>query len=155
MGVIIMNLKPWMKNILSVIVIAAGGFILFNVAFLLAAVVFNGIGTIMGTMEQGPGFIATGAYLLLLLLISWLVFRSKLSHLVKATYLTMPLMAVLILAGVRLYQQPQWVVFGTGAVIVGAVTFYIFKKKLPWLYYFATFYVAALALYVVIAGIEI
>ena len=150
-----MNLKPWMKNVLSVIIISAGGFILFNVAFLLAAVIFNGIGTIMGTMEQAPGFIATGAYLLLLLFISWLVFRSKLNHLAKAAYLTMPLMAVLILAGVRFYQQPQWVVFGTGAVIVGAVTFYIFRKNLPWLYYFATFYVAALALYVVIAGIEI
>jgi hypothetical protein len=151
----IVNLKPWMKSILSVVVIVAGGFILFNVAFLLAAFVFNGIGVITGTMEQGPGIIGTGAYLLLLLLISWLVFRSKLGHLAKATYLTMPLMAVLILTGVRLYQQPQWVVFGTGAVIVGAVTFYIYRKKLPWIYYFATFYVAALAVYIVLAGIEI
>ena len=150
-----MYLKPWMKSILSVVVIAAGGFILFNVAFLLAAIVINGIQRISGTMGQAPRFIEYGTYLLILLLLSWLVFRSKLSHLLKATFLTMPLMAILIMTGVILYGQPQWMSFAVGAVIIGAITFYIYRKKLPWIYYFATFYVAALALYIVLAGIEI
>jgi len=148
-----MKLNNWQKNALSVIVIAVVGFILFNVAFLLAAIVINGIGMLTGGRQ--PTFVGFGVYFLLLLLLSWLVFRSKLSHLVKATYLTMPLMAVLIMEGVILYQQPQWMPLTFGAVICGAILFYIYRKKLPWFYYFSVLYVAALALYVVIAGIEI
>jgi cytochrome b len=148
-----MTLTSWQKNALSVVVITVGGFILFNVAFMLAALVINGLSMFMGGRQQT--FLGFGVYFALLLFLSWLVFRSKLNHLVKATYLTMPLMAVLVMEGVVLYQQPQWVPLAVGAVICGAILFYIYNKKLPWFYYFSVLYVAALALYIVMAGVEI
>lgn len=141
-----MKLNTWQKNVLSAVVIAAGGFILFNAAFLLAALVINGLGMLMGNVDRPPSFIQIVAYAGILLIISWLVFRSKLSHLIKATYMTMPLMVVLVMTGITLYTQPQWVPICVGAVIVAAVLLFIYIKKLPWLYYFATVYVAALAL---------
>jgi len=150
-----MKLNTWQKNALSAVVIVAGGFFLFNVAFLLAAAVINGLGLLMGNVDQPPTYIQVGAYIGFLLIISWLVFRSKLSHLVKATYMTMPLMVTLVMTGIFLYTQPQWMPIGFGVLIVAAVLLFIYKKKLPWLYYFATFYTAALALYIILSGIDI
>ncbi|MBP1744488.1 MAG: hypothetical protein H6Q58_1466 [Firmicutes bacterium] len=150
-----MKLNTWQKNVLSAVVIVAGGFFLFNVAFLLAAAVINGLGLLMGNVDQPPTYIQIGAYIGFLLIISWLVFRSKLSHLVKATYMTMPLMVTLVMTGIFLYTQPQWMPIGFGVLIVAAVLLFIYKKKLPWLYYFATFYTAALALYIILSGIDI
>jgi len=151
-----MTLKTWQKNILSILVIAGVGFVLFNVAFLLAAFVFNASIKIMGLpQDAAPPVVGRAAYLIIILLISWLVFRSKLNNLVKATYLTMPLMIVLIMLGISTYQQPAWLTAGIGAMIVGAVVYYIYNKRLSWLYYFATFYVALLALCVMIFRIEI
>jgi hypothetical protein len=151
-----MKLKTWQKNVLSAVVIVVVGFILFNVAFILAAFVFNTVASLTGKdMEQGPRFAGVASYLIILALLSIAVFISKLTHLAKATFLTMPLMAVLILSGVMLYEQPSWVTFAAGATIVGAILIYLYTKKLPWLYYFATFYVAVLALAVTIFRIEI
>ncbi|MDD3315248.1 MAG: hypothetical protein PHH05_07145 [Syntrophaceticus sp.] len=150
-----MTLKTW-QNILSILVIAGVGFVLFNVAFLLAAFVFNASIKIMGLpQDAAPPVVGRVAYLIIILLISWLVFRSKLNNLVKATYLTMPLMIVLIMLGISTYQQPAWLTAGIGAMIVRAVVYYIYNKRLSWLYYFATFYVALLALCVMIFRIEI
>lgn len=151
-----MTLKTWQKNILSILVIAGVGFVLFNVAFLLAAFVFNASTKIMGLpQDAAPPVAGKAAYLIIILIISWLVFISKLNNLVKATYLTMPLMVVLVMLGISTYQQPMWLTAGIGAVIVGAVVFYIYYKRLSWLYYFATFYVALLALCVMLLPIEI
>jgi hypothetical protein len=151
-----MKLKAWQKNVLSAVVIVVVGFILFNVAFILAAFVFNTVASLTGKgLDQGPRFAGVAAYLVILGLLSIAVFISKLSHLAKATFLTMPLMAVVILSGVMLYEQPSWIPFAAGAAIIGAVLIYLYSKKLPWLYYFATFYVAVLALAVTIFRIEI
>lgn len=151
-----MKLKTWQKNALSAVVIVVVGFILFNVAFILAAFVFNTVASLTGKgMDQGPRPVGIAAYLIILGLLSLAVFLSKLSQLAKATFLTMPLMAVLILSGAMLYEQPSWIPFAAGAAIIGSVLTYLYVKKLPWLYYFATFYVAVLVLAVTIFRIEI
>lgn len=151
-----MQPKIWQKNVLSLIVIVGVGFILFNVAFILAALVLNGTSRILGADPQAaPPLVGAAIYLVLVLLLSWFVFRSKLNDLVKATFLTMPLMVILMMVGVRIYEQSKWVIAGIGAAIVGAVIFYLYNKKLPWQYYFATFYVALLALFVMLSGMEI
>lgn len=151
-----MKLNPWLKNILSVLVIVAGGFVLFTLAFLLTALVTNAFISVFGMVRVGNPY-GTGRWLtlLLILFLSWLVFRSKSNDTVKATVLTMPLMVVLVLTGISFYQQPTWIIAGIGAVVIGAVLFYLHRKRLPWVYYFATFYVAALALYVWISGVDI
>lgn len=151
-----MKLTPWLKNILSAFVIMAGGLALFTLAFLMTAFVTNAFIGVFGMERVGNPY-GTGRWLTLLviLLLSGLVFRSKMNDTVKATFLTMPLMVVLVLTGIRFYQQPAWIIAGIGTVVVGAVLFYLHWKRLPWVYYFATFYVVALALYVLILGVDI
>ncbi len=151
-----MKLKLYQKNILSVLVIVVGGLILFNLAFLLTALVTNAVISFSGKEQFGAvHMIGRGLSVLLILLISWLVLRSHLNDTIKATFLTMPLMVILVIIGISFYEQSKWVVAGIGALIICALIFYLYKKKLPWLYYFSTFYVAALALYVLLSGMDI
>lgn len=48
-----MKLKRYQKNILSVLIIAAGGFILFNLAFLMTAFVTNVVISFSETRQPG------------------------------------------------------------------------------------------------------
>ena len=152
-----MKLKNWQRNSLSVIIIIVGGFILWNVTFLLAALVMQVYRFLIGSFEQeGSAMAWKYAYLIVVLLISWFVFRTKrFNTIVKSTYLTMPLMVMLILAGVQFYQQPKWVPISVGALITLSVFLSLHKMKLSWHYYFASIYTAAMALYVVLADIQI
>lgn len=151
-----MKLKTWHKNILSVFTIMLGGFILFNVAFILAAFVINGLIKIMGMHENAsPPFISKALYLILVFLISFGIFKSKLNTLIKATFLTMPLMVVIVMIGILFYRQTKFLVIAIGALIIGSVLFYLYKKKLPWQYYFATLYVAVLGLCIMAFNIQI
>jgi hypothetical protein len=155
-----MQLKTWHKRVLSAIVVLAGGFVLFNLAFMLAAAVGQLYSLVVRLFGgQHTTAIESGIwqyiYLVIVLLISWFILRSKWPDLVKATYLTMPLMVVLIMIGILLYEQPQWLPIAIGAVIVGAVILYLYAKKQSWLYYLATAYTGLLALFIVLAGIDI
>lgn len=151
-----MKLKPYQKNVLSAIAVAAGGFILFSLAFILAAIVINGSKSVLGMVEnEAPPAIGRVLYLLLIFLISWFIFRSRLSHIVKAAFLAMLLMVILVMAGLSLYQYSKWFTIGTGAVIICAVLSYFHKKKLSWLYYFSTLYVALLGLCIMLFNIQI
>ena len=153
----IMKLKLYQKNILSVLFIVVGGVILFNLAFLLTAFVTNAVISFSGMSSQSGVLNNIGRIisLLLILLISWSVFRSRLNDTIKATFLTMPLMVMLVIIGIGLYQQSKLIIAGIGAVLIFAVILYIHKKKLSWLYYFSTSYVAALAFYIMLSGMDI
>lgn len=151
-----MKLKLYQKNALSVLAVAAVGFILFNLAFVLAAFVINASMSVLGIAQnEAPPVIGRVIYLLLTFLISWLVFRSRLNHIIKAAFLAMLLMVILVMVGLSLYQQSKWITLGIGAVIIYAVLSYLHKKKLSWLYYFSTFYVAVLALCIMLFNVQI
>lgn len=145
------------KKLICAAIIMVGGFVLFNLAFMLAAALVLGLNLLLrlGLNVQPPTIYGLLIFIVLLLLASYFVFRSQWDDLIKATFLTMPLMSVLIVLGVALYQQPQAVPIGIGAVIVGALCGTFYLRKMPWMYYFATAYVAALALWIVLAGIDI
>jgi hypothetical protein len=149
-----MKEKTWFKPVLSMLCIVAGGFILFNVAFMLAALTMGALARIDGTQGIPPAY-GRIIFVILIFILSWFIFRSKLNDLFKATYLTMPLMIALVMIGIFSFQLSQWVVYILGGVVVAAVLYFIYLKKLSWLYYFATGYVVAVALFVMIAGIEI
>lgn len=151
-----MKLNIWQKNILSAIVIVGVGFLLFNIAFMLAALVINISMVIMGSPENAaPPFVGRIAYVIILFIISWLILKSKLNDLMKAAFFTMPLMVVLVMLGISIYQQPMWLITIIGSIIIGTVVFIIYKKKLAWYYYFSTIYVAILAFCVMFFGIDI
>jgi hypothetical protein len=147
-----MKEKTWVKPVLSMICIVVIGFVLFNAAFLLAALVIKALASLAGGMPPVSGRII---FVLLVYGISWFVFRSKLNDLVKATFLTMPLMVTLIVIGIYTFEMSTWVVYILGAIVVAAVVYFIRMKKLSWLYYFATAYVVAVALFVMLTGVEI
>lgn len=151
-----MKLKPWQKNLLSIIIIIIGGFALFNFAFILTALVVRATMIVMRTPENmPPPYIGRYITVILILIISYIVFKSRLNDTIKATYLTMPLMVILVMIGISLYGQSQWIIYGVGTIVIFATVFYIFKKKLPWLYYFSVLYVATLGLYIMISGMDI
>ncbi len=151
-----MNLKPWLKNIMSMVVVAVGGFILFNLAFILMASLANIADLLLKRPQNmAPSLAARAVFLVLLLAASWFVFRSKWSDTLKAAFMTLPLMVALVMLGMTLHGQPDVTVLGAGALIIGAVLLWLIRKKLPWIYYFALGYVTALALYVMLARIDI
>ena len=151
-----MTLKLWQKNTLSELVIIVGGFILFNLAFLLAALVINATMSVLRIPQnEAPPIVGWVVYLLLIFLISWFIFRSRLNDTIKATFLTMPLMVILVMIGVSLHQQSKWIITGIGALTICVVILYLYKKKLSWLYYFSAFYVATLALYILFSSVDI
>lgn len=149
-------LKICLKNILSAVFIAAVGLLLFNLAFILAAFVINIPINFMGTPENAaPHIVGRVVYIIIVGLISWLILKSKLTDLIKAAFFTVPLMVTLVMIGITVSNQPMWVTVLIGMIIVGAVLWYIYKRRLSWYYSFSTLYVAVLALCIMIFRIEI
>jgi hypothetical protein len=156
-----MKLKLWQKNALSMLTIVVIGFILFNVAFILAWLVSTAYSmAIMPFAKQADGdfdmihSLWRYVYLILIILLSWFVFRSQFNDLVKATFLTLPLVVILAVVGVQFYTLPV-LVYVISAMIIATILFYLYKTKHSWLYYFATLYVAVVMLVVMLSGMQI
>ena len=144
-----MNIRQPYLNLLRAALIVGGGFILFNAAFLIAAFVINTTRSVVGRSGS----------ILLLLLVIFLIFAgvalSRADDTIKATFLTMPLMTVLVLLGAQLSNQPSWMAIGISALVLAGTGVYVYLKKLTWPYYFAIIYVAVIGLCIVLFGIEI
>ena len=155
-----MRFESWKKISASVLVIAVGGFILFILAFLLAALTARAFEFLAG-MVSGEGSAPIDqmwwkvAYVLAVALLSYGIFRSKLNDLVKAAYLPMLLMVLFVFGGAVLYGQPTWVLLSLESAVVLLVALYLYYKKQPWQFYFALAYAAVLAAYIALAGVEI
>ncbi len=155
-----MKLKIWQRNSLSAVIIAVGGIALYFLMFLLLTL-FTQAGNALTRLISGEDNIAINmtvwrdAFFLILLVASWLIFRSKFSDLIKATFLNAPLMVLFVMIGLSLYERPQWLILGIGAAIALAVLLYMYIKKQSWMYFFATLFTTGVAAYVVLAGVEI
>ncbi|MDD4517399.1 MAG: hypothetical protein ACOYEN_08660 [Limnochordia bacterium] len=155
-----MKLKTWQKTFLSMLCIVGAGCILFNLAFILAYLVHITCGMVMSSLGQRLGnaralyFSWHYVYLFFILLLSWAVFRTRLSDLGKAAFSTMPLIVILTEVGIQFYRWPV-LVWAIGASIVGAVLLYLYKTKRSWMYYFAVIYVVAVEVLLTLSGTEI
>lgn len=155
-----MKLKTYQKNILYMLFIVIVGFILFNAAFMLAFLVNRlcmfSIMMFTNNTEELNTLLISWHYVnvVVVILLSLIVFRTKLNDLFKATYSTMPLIVVLTEIGIQLNNIPLliWII---GAAIIGAVLLYLYKTKRPWMYYFAVLYVAAVEIFVMTTGMQI
>lgn len=151
-----MKLKEWQKNILSAAIVIVVGFALFLMAFLLLALITRvALVLFTGEGESKAHGLSRAALLVLTVLHLPFVFRSKLPDSLKAAYLTLPLMVALVMLGIALYGRPLWMVLVSGCAVIAAALAYLVARKKPWLYYSAVGYVAALALYVRLTGMQI
>lgn len=151
-----MEIKIRQKQILTACIMLAGGFILFNAAFLL----FAGVYWAMEALSESTGkpFNPSASRLLaylFILIISGLILSSRLKTIVKATILELPLMVTLVMAGIYFYGKPIYLLILFCAAIIAVVVAYIMYRKLSWQYYFAVASVTVLGVCIMIFNIQI
>jgi hypothetical protein len=148
-----MKLSPLQKKILEACGITVIGFALFNVAFMMVAAILGLIMMIAKTSIQnnGLGFVI---YLLILLILTILVFRSKLNIVLKAGYLCMPVMSVLVILGIVFYPY-HWLVFGSAGLFIGILLGYLKMMKQPWQYLYSVLYCTVLGIIIILFNVQI
>ena len=154
--------KPAVKNILSVLAVAFFGFILLNLAFMFDFLFQSLIIVILKLFIKGDMFavypwlppVMHVLFVIVIGLISWLVFRSKLRVLFKATYMTVPLAVVFVTIGMSLYSWPVSS-YLIGSLFAILVSYYFYRTKQPWLYYFTLILISLIMLIGAILGMEI
>jgi hypothetical protein len=153
-GAQFMKINRSMKKILEILFIVLAGFILFNIAFIMAALVIRGIGLLSQSETQDTrlGLLIFG---LILMGLSWFILRSSLTTLVKATYLTMPLMSAIVTLGIIMYGLPLWITLACEGLLIGSVLGFIRMKQLEWEYHFATLYCTVIGVSIIIFNIQI
>lgn len=149
-----MRMNQAVKKGLEMGFIVMAGFVLFNVAFILVALLNRAFGYFALGESQNPR-ITLAVFVVILIVLSWFVFKSKMSTLLKATYLTMPLMSFLVIAGIYTYPLPQWMTFSLEGLLIGLCVGFIRLKRLEWEYLFSVFYCTLLGLIIVLFNVQI
>jgi hypothetical protein len=164
----IKNKKPLIKNpilkgILSAVAIVVIGFILLNLTFLFDFIYQTIIRAIIrlfisyDEMDMNFRFIPPLMHLsfaVLICIISYFIFKSKLKTIYKAIYSTVPLAVIYATIGIFLYQW-QIAVYLLGFLFSAGVLYYLYKTKQPWMFYFSWAYIIILMLIVMMFQIEI
>ena len=95
-----------------------------------------------------------GLFMVIVGVISWFIFRSKLGTFYKATYLTVPLAVVFVTIGMFLGQWPA-ATYSLGGLFGIGVLYYLHRTKQPWLYYYSVILIGITMLLVGLLGVEI
>ena len=139
-----------LKNVLSALAILVSIPILLTLLFLFYALIFNFYyNTLHWGQTAGPITL-----FVILAVLSWFIFRSKLATLFKAIYITVPVAAVLAFIGAYFYGSPV-LIYSLGALFSLGVLAYLFLAKKPWLYYFSVILVSITLFLVVLLNVEI
>ncbi|MGV8141825.1 MAG: hypothetical protein ACP5NW_05275 [Candidatus Woesearchaeota archaeon] len=154
--------KPIIKNILWILAVTLGGFILWNITFLIDAF-FQGVirrffrllislGPETGIEYMWFPAMMHLSFLLLVCLISWPIFKSSIGTLYKAIYSTVPLATVFVTIGISLYQWPI-LVFLIGGLFGISISYYLYRKRPHWIYYYALIFTGlTLAIFTLLGG---
>ena len=152
--------KPIVKNILWILAVTIGGFILWNIAFIFDALfqtVIRGFFGLFITLDENARYywfpwMMHGLFVVVICLISWPIFKSRLGTLYKAVYSTVPLAVIFVTIGVFLYQWPVLVYFFGGLFGIG-VLYYLYTTKKSWIYYYAVIFTGlTLAIFTLMGG---
>jgi hypothetical protein len=152
--------NPIVKNILSALAVAGFSFIMLNFTFLfdfLFQSLADGIIKLFTTADINMTWhwfppAKHAVFVVIIGLISWLIFRSKLRALYKAIYMTVPLSVVFVTLGMFLYRWPV-VVYSIGSLFGVSVLYYFYRTKRPWLYYYTVILVGlVLAIFSFLGG---
>jgi hypothetical protein len=152
----------FIKNILAAIAVAGFGFILLNLAFLFDFLFQSLVDKIVRLFTSVDFNMAWHwfpplkhlMFVVIIFLISWLVFRSKLGVLYKAIFMTVPLAVIYVTIGMFFYQWPI-IVYSLGGIFSIGVLYYFYRTKKPWLYYYTLVLVGLVILIASLLGVEI
>lgn len=144
----------YVKNILSALSVAFFSFVLLNLTFMFDFFIHSLIGLFFpGTNRWFPQM-KNIIFIITIILISLLVFKSKLRELFKAIYLTVPLTVIFITIGIFLYRWPI-LTYSVSGLILGSIVFYLYRNKKSWLYYYSVILVASVLLIMNLFRIDI
>lgn len=154
--------KGVLKNILDALLVAVLGFLMLNLTFVVYAGAYNLASRVMRLAGgEGPGFAEVGppqilriALALLIILLSWLVLRSKLNVILKAAFLMVPVATALVTLGIYFYETPV-LVYLSGGLVCAGVLLWLIRKKWHWLYMYSVMLVAAALTLMGILGVDI
>lgn len=155
-----MKLKSVLGIIVSMLTIMLGGFVLFNISFVLVAFLANGLEVFADTTgEVSSEMLQLGGYIALVLVIAvsakFLVSKEQLKHTLLASMLALLLMIVLVMIGIALYEQSDIVILLAGGLVIIPLMIFLYLKKANWTYIFATVYASGLGILVMLINIEI
>ena len=133
-----MKNERFRSTFLPLLVITAGGLLALAICYLLFLLINNlGDSLFFSTNPQSaPVFIIRRVYAGVLLVLYLVLFRTKLSDLVKAAILVGPLGFLTTTAILTFYQTPVWAAAVIAVITVFSVSLLYIKKK-PWFYYYA------------------
>lgn len=132
-----MNKERFRSTFLPLLIITIGGLVALGICYLLFLLITN-LGELLffsATPTAMPIFIVRRVFALVLLILYLVLFRTKISDLVKATLLVGPLGFLTTTAILTFYQKPMLTVVAI-VVIAAASTFLLHRIKKPWLYYY-------------------
>jgi hypothetical protein len=152
--------NPVIINILSALGVAVFGFILLNLAFLFDFIyqsIIRGFVMLFIQINQDTNLywiplFFHGSFVIMIGLISWFIFRSRLKEFYKIIYMTVPVAVVLATMGMFFNHWPI-IVYTLGSLIVISLLYYFYKTKKYWLYYYTVLLVSiTLAVYTLSGG---
>jgi len=155
-----MKLKSVLGIIVSMLTIMLGGFVLFNVSFVILALLSNGLEVFADTTgEVSREMLKLGGFVALVIAIAvaakFLVSKEQLKHTLLASMLALFLMIVLVMIGIALYEQSDIVILLAGGVVIIPILILLYMKKANWTYTFATIYASCLGILVMLFKIDI
>ncbi|GIM29994.1 hypothetical protein CPJCM30710_26600 [Clostridium polyendosporum] len=150
--------NPYVKNVLSALAVAFFGFILLNLTFIFDWLIQSFIDLFFpydfNMTRQWYPPIKHIIFMFIIAVISWFVFKSKLSEIYKAIYLVVPLAVIFTTTWIFLYRWPI-LAHGISAIIFGGIIFYFYRTKKNWLYYYALILIASVLLVMGLLGVDI
>ena len=126
------------STLIPLLVITAGGLLALGICYLLFLLI-NNLGESLfffTTPTAMPVFIVRRVYAMLLMILYLVLFRTKISDLLKAAILVGPLGFLTTTAILTFYQKPVWAIAIIVVIaVISAFLLYISKKS--WFYYYA------------------
>jgi len=144
------------RTILSALAVAFFGFILLNLTFLFDFFyqsLVRGFVSLFIPLNPNADLMHI-SFVLIIGLISWFVFKSKLKTIYKAIYMTVPLAVVFATIGMFLYPWPI-ASYSLGIFFAFCVLYYLYRTKQPWVYYYTLILMSFAMLLVALLGVEI
>jgi len=133
-----MKKEGFRSNLLALVIIPIGGLVALGFCYLLYLLTYNLVESLFFSTNPTslPASTIRRIFALALLVLYLVLFRAKISDIVKGAVLVGPMGILLSTAILTFYQQPAWAIALTVLIAAGSM-FLLYKSKRPWFYYYA------------------